>query len=180
MYNVAIQRRTRLSRNVNILQAGQSTFIGFPCEVTVINTAYSKVLCALSVLIAWLNLDIGIEICFYSSMDMFAKAWLQFLFPVYVWILVAIMIISSHYSIRASKIFGTNSPKVLVTLLLLMYTKILDAVLTLSWIILMEGVLSGCMMPTLSMQLPPQNIRHRGVAPTIAYSYDSDMASPLY
>ena len=114
----------------NILQAGQSTFIGFPCEVTVMNTAYSKVLCALSVLIAWLNLDIGIETCFYSGMDMYAKAWLQFLFPVYVWILVAIMIISSHYSIRASKIFGRNSPKVLATLLLLTYTKILDAVIT--------------------------------------------------
>ena len=114
----------------NIIQAGQSTFIGFPCEVTVMNTAYSKVLCALSVLIAWLNLDIGIETCFYNSMDMYAKAWLQFLFPVYVWILVAIMIISSHYSIRASIIFGRNSPKVLATLFLLTYAKILDAVIT--------------------------------------------------
>ena len=114
----------------NIIQAGQSTFIGFPCQLTVMNTAYSKVLCALSVLIAWLNLDLGIETCFYNSMDMYYKVWLQFAFPVYVWILAAIMIISSHYSIRASKIFGRNSPKVLATLFLLSYAKILDAVLT--------------------------------------------------
>ena len=29
-------------------------------------------------------------------------------------------------------------------------------------------------------QLPPQNIRCGGIAPTIAHSHDSDTASPLY
>ena len=30
----------------------------------------------LSVFIAWLNLDLGIETCFYDGMDAYAKTWL--------------------------------------------------------------------------------------------------------
>ena len=33
---------------------------------------------ALSVFIAWLNLDFGIETCFYNGMDAYSKTWLQF------------------------------------------------------------------------------------------------------
>ena len=39
---------------------------------------------ALSVFIAWLNLDFGIETCFYDGMDAYSKIWLQFAFPVYI------------------------------------------------------------------------------------------------
>ena len=35
----------------------------------------------LSVFISWVNLDFGIETCFYSGMDMYQKTWLQFAFP---------------------------------------------------------------------------------------------------
>ena len=37
----------------------------------------------LSVFISWVNLDLGIETCFYSGMDMYQKIWLQFAFPLY-------------------------------------------------------------------------------------------------
>ena len=37
----------------------------------------------LSVFIAWLNLDFGIETCFYNELDTYSKMWLQFVFPVY-------------------------------------------------------------------------------------------------
>jgi len=40
-----------------------------------------------SVFIAWLNLDIGIETCFYDEMTAYSKTWLQFVFPVYIWLL---------------------------------------------------------------------------------------------
>lgn len=116
----------------NVIQASQSTFIGYPCEANAIitNAVYSKVLCALSVMIGWINLDVGIETCLYNGMDMYAKAWLQFLFPVYIWTVVTLMIIVSHYSIVGSRILGRNSHKVLATLLLMSYAKILDAVIT--------------------------------------------------
>ena len=40
----------------------------------------------LTVFIAWLNLDLGIDTCFYEGMDAYAKAWLQFVFPTYIWL----------------------------------------------------------------------------------------------
>ena len=54
----------------------------------------------LTVFIAWLNLDLGIESCFYNGMDAYVKTWLQFAFPLYVWTLVGLIIIGSHYSGR--------------------------------------------------------------------------------
>lgn len=35
----------------------------------------------LTIFIAWMNLDLGLQTCFYDGMDMYAKAWLQFIFP---------------------------------------------------------------------------------------------------
>ena len=84
-----------------------------------------------AVFIAWLNLDLGIEVCFYDGMDAYARTWLQFVFPVYIWSIVLFMIVSSHYSTTAGNIFGrNNSVRVLATLLLLSYTKILRTIIT--------------------------------------------------
>ena len=80
---------------------------------------------ALSVFIAWLNLDFGLEICFYDGMDAYSKAWLQFAFPVYIWVLVGLMIFISHYSQRFANLLGNNPVSVLATLILLSYAKIL-------------------------------------------------------
>ena len=83
----------------------------------------------LTVFIAWLNLDLGIETCFYDGMDTYAKAWLQFAFPFYVWALVGIIILISHYSSKVATILGTNPIAVLATLFLLSYSKLLRAVI---------------------------------------------------
>ena len=83
----------------------------------------------LTVFIAWLNLDLGIETCFYDGMDAYTKAWLQFAFPFYVWALVGIIILISHYSAKVATILGTNPIAVLATLLLLSYTKLLRSVI---------------------------------------------------
>ena len=40
------------------------------------------------IIIAWLNLDFGIETCFYNGMGSVAKTWLQFVFPFYLLSLV--------------------------------------------------------------------------------------------
>ena len=92
-------------------------------------TFYSAHTNVLTVFIAWLNLDLGIETCFYDGMDAYAKAWLQFVFPLYVWALVGIIILISHYSSKVATILGTNPIAVLATLFLLSYTKILRAVI---------------------------------------------------
>ena len=83
----------------------------------------------LTVFIAWVNLDFGIETCFFNGMDAYAKAWLQFVFPFYVWALVGMIIVGSHYSGRVAKVFGNNPIAVLATLFLLSYAKLLRSVI---------------------------------------------------
>ena len=83
----------------------------------------------LTVFIAWINLDLGIETCFYDGMDTYDKTWLQFVFPLYVWGLVMAIIVVSHYSIRISAILSNSTVAVLATLILLSYTKILRTII---------------------------------------------------
>ena len=83
----------------------------------------------LRVFIAWINLDLGFETCFYDGMDAYAKAWLQFVFPFYVWALVLGLIVVGHFSTRVAKLLGSNPVTVLATLFLLSYTKVLRAII---------------------------------------------------
>ncbi len=84
----------------------------------------------LTVFIAWLNLDLGIETCFYYGMTTYAQTWLQFAFPIYVWLLISLIILTSRYSITVSKlIVGSNPIAVLATLLLMSYNKILKVII---------------------------------------------------
>ena len=80
--------------------------------------------------IAWLNLDLGIEMCFSNNLDAYAKTWLQFLFPLYIWLLATAIIVSSHFSTLVSQLSGNNAVQVLTTLFLLSYTKLLRLVIT--------------------------------------------------
>lgn len=84
----------------------------------------------LSMFIAWLNLDLGVESCFYNGFDAYSKTWFQFLFPLYIWIILYAFIIASHYSTRVSKTVGNNAVQVLATLFLLSYAKLLRIIIT--------------------------------------------------
>ena len=85
----------------------------------------------LTVFVAWLNLDLGIETCFYDGMDAYARTWLQFVFPVYVWMLVGLVILVSRYSPKITRILGKHHPvPVLATLFLLSYAKVLRTIIT--------------------------------------------------
>ena len=83
-----------------------------------------------SVFIAWLNLDFGVETCFYPGMDTYQKTWLQFAFPLYIWLLVVAIIVASYYSSTAMKVFGRNNIAILATLFLLSYSKLLKTIIT--------------------------------------------------
>ena len=83
----------------------------------------------LTVFIAWLNLDLGIETCFYDGMGANGKTWLQFIFPLYIWSLVGLIIIASYYSSRIGRLFGSNPVAVLATLFLLSYAKLLRTII---------------------------------------------------
>ena len=51
----------------------------------------------LTVFISWVNLDLGIETCFYSQMSSQAKVLLQLVFPAYLFLLIFLIIILSRY-----------------------------------------------------------------------------------
>ena len=83
----------------------------------------------LTVFIAWVNLDLGIETCFFDGMDAYFKAWLQYAFPVYVWVLVGAIILASRHSTRIVRSLGNNPVAVLATLFLLSYAKLLRSII---------------------------------------------------
>ena len=84
----------------------------------------------LRVLLSWINLDFGIEVCFYSGMDVYQKTWLQFIFPFYIWFLVGVIILFCHYSSTVMKLMGMRNIEVLATLFLLSYAKLLKTIVT--------------------------------------------------
>ena len=84
-----------------------------------------------TVFISWLNLEFGIDnVCYYPGMDAYTKAWLQFVFPAYVILLVIIVIFSSNYSSRFSRMIGKSPVETLATLILLSYAKFIQTVIT--------------------------------------------------
>ena len=76
-------------------------------------------------ILAMLNLDLGIETCFYDGMDGYTKMWLQLAFPSYLMLIAFSLIIGSRYSIRLQKLTATRVLKVLATIFFLSYTKLL-------------------------------------------------------
>ena len=78
----------------------------------------------ISQFISWCNLDLGIEYCFIDGLDGYVKTWLQFLFPLYVWVLVIVIIVGCRYSSRLCRLCGRNAVPVLATLILMSYTKL--------------------------------------------------------
>ena len=99
----------------NVVYANKSILISFE------ETNY------VTVLISWLNLELGIDTCYFPGMDTYIKAWLQLAFPVYVILLVVLVIIVSSYSTKFSNLIGKKNPvATLATLILLSYAKLLE------------------------------------------------------
>ena len=75
--------------------------------------------------VAFANLDLGIETCFYDGMDDYAKVWLQLVFPIYLVSIATLLIITSRYSSIIQRLTARRALPVLATLFLLSYTKVL-------------------------------------------------------
>ena len=82
----------------------------------------------LQVFLSWLNLDLSISTCFYDGMEAFGKTMLLFVFPIYIWLISAAIIILSNHFVSFMELFGEKATKVLATLILLSYSKILRVV----------------------------------------------------
>ena len=82
-----------------------------------------------SIFIAWLNLDLGIQTCFYNGMKAYDKTWLEFVFPIYIWFIVGSLAYISHHSVTMTKLLGSSPVSVLATLILLSYAKLLRTII---------------------------------------------------
>ena len=81
-----------------------------------------------SIFIAWLNLDLGIQTCFFDGMNAYAKAWLDLAFPIYICIIVGFLVYISGNSVTVTKLLSSSPVPVLATLFLLSYAKVLRTI----------------------------------------------------
>ena len=110
----------------NIVAASSSAF--FPSSEPSFPTLF----------VAWLNLDIGFDVCFIGELDAYTKTWLQLAFPTYIITLVVLVIFISERSPRFTRLIGRRDPvATLATLILLSYSRLLSTtIVVLSFAIL--------------------------------------------
>ena len=85
----------------------------------------------LTVFISWLNLDLGIETCFYDGMDSYGKFLLQLAFPTYVFVLIGTTIVLCEVSKKFATLLSNRNPvAALCTLILLSYSKLIRTIIT--------------------------------------------------
>ena len=111
--------------------------------------------------IAWINLDFGIQTCFIQGLTGYAKIWLQFVFPLYIWSIAGAMVISAHYSKKMTKLFGNNCVQVLATLFLLSYAKLFRTIITV-------------MVPAV-LEIYPQNSDQRNEV-SVVWAFDGNLS----
>ena len=111
----------------NIIWAYQS--ILFPQQVKGSIREWFKAFEILRVFVAWLNLDFGIQMCFFKGLDVFSKTLLQYLFPIYLWIITGIIITCARYSAKITNLFGNRAVPILATLFLFSSIKLLKTII---------------------------------------------------
>ena len=85
---------------------------------------------AIRVFISWVNLDLGIETCFYNEMSSQAKVLLQLVFPAYLFLLMFLIIILCRYSNFFATLLSNRNPvAALCTLVFMSYSKLLQSAL---------------------------------------------------
>ena len=114
---VAVGTLNGLIFYVNIVGANSSTF--FPSSSFI------------AIFIAWMNLDLGIDTCFFVGMDAYWKTWIELAFPTYVIFLLIMIIIISERSLKFARLIGRKNPvATLDTLILLSYVKFIRIIIT--------------------------------------------------
>eukprot|EP00731_Ephydatia_muelleri_P034545 Em0065g6a len=124
----------------------QGTLYGliFYANIIQINSSifFHQAIPSLQIIVSFINLDLGIPMCFYNGMDDADKAGLQFVFPAYLLILTLTVIVICHYCLQRSPntstssclyrfpiILGERAVGVLCTTIYLSYYKLLRTVI---------------------------------------------------
>ena len=97
----------------NIVVASPSTFFPYVFQKLIFSFVF----------ISWLNLDLGIEICFFDGMDVYIYTRLQLAFPLYIIFLVIAVMFISKYSERFTRLLLARNP--VATLATIIYFTVL-------------------------------------------------------
>ena len=129
------------------LTVTQGTLYGLIFYANIIQVNHSiffsqSILNPMKVIVSFVNLDLGLPLCFYDGMDDADKVGLQFVFPAYLLILTMTVIVLCHYCLQRSPtsstsscwyrfpiIIGERAVGVLSTLIYLSYSKLLRTVI---------------------------------------------------
>ena len=130
---------------MNVVRVNTSIFFDSPKTPNSVNRM-------LKVFVAWMNLDFGIETCFYDGMATIGKSTLQFVFPLYLCVLCGLIIFFSRKSSVVTNMFGKNAVKILATIIFYFYAKFLTAIINILRVSLIFSV--ECEGETLS-HAPP-------------------------
>ena len=88
----------------------------------------------MAIFVMWLKLDLGIETCFYDGMDAYAKTWLEFVFPIYIFCLISLLImLRKCFPSIAKRVYFSQRSRpeaVLATFFILSYGKIVQNVVS--------------------------------------------------
>lgn len=74
-----------------------------------------------------INLDVGFPVCFYNGMTTLARNYLNFLFPLYLWILMGLNVYLVKYKFCLKYILCNNRAGVFASVILLSYVSLLQA-----------------------------------------------------
>ena len=61
-----------------------------------------------TIFVAWLNLDLGFDVCYFKGIDAYSKAWLNLWFPIYVIFVLILIILISKYSSRFGNLLASG------------------------------------------------------------------------
>ena len=83
----------------------------------------------INIIFSLLNLELGFSVCLYNGLNALIKTALQFIFPVYLWLIVLMLVIISKRSGFFANLTIHSSIQVLATLIYLSFAKLLLTVI---------------------------------------------------
>ena len=89
--------------------------------------------------IAFLSLNLGMEVCFYEGMDSLARTGLKFMFPLYIYSLMAMMVILARY-FKCPGSINFSAGQTFATLLILSYSNVLQTCIEITSFVNIESV----------------------------------------
>lgn len=119
-----------LSLNLTVAVGTLNGIIFYANIIAANSSAFFPSTSFLTIFIAWINLELGIDTCFFENMDAYWKVWIELAFPTFIIVLVVMIIVTSERFVTVAQLVGKRNPvATLDTLILLSYMKFLRIII---------------------------------------------------